>query len=82
MKGFFTRVRNAIADPTLQQALDNNALRRTRGQRKALEQLPDSAQIKERARAIRAETVNNLDQALQDFERSLLRNGFVVHHAR
>lgn len=80
-KRFVARVHKAIADPVLQKALDNNAERRERGRREALDQLDDLQRSKARARALRAGIVDNLDQVLSDFERSLQRNGFIVHRA-
>lgn len=80
-KSFHKRIQEAIADPILQQALDNNAERRTTAFRDALESLPDHEALRDRARRIRQETISQLDAYRERFVRRLQENGFQVHLA-
>ncbi|MCH7663780.1 MAG: amino acid dehydrogenase, partial [Chloroflexi bacterium] len=61
---FQRRARQAIADPLLQIALDNNATRRRDTWQPAFDTLPNSTDTRSRARAIRKDVVRHLDQYL------------------
>ncbi len=79
---FRARIRTSINNPSLQAALDANALRRVKGRETALESLPDWRARRQKAHAIRADVVEHLDQYLDQLIASATRNGMVVHRAR
>lgn len=81
-KEFRQRIRRAIADPVLQQALDHNADRRIEAFQNALKTLPDHERLRDRARRIRQDTIANLDQYRQRFIDQVERNGITVHRAK
>ena len=64
---FRAKIREQIANSTLQAALDANAERRANGQRTALASLPDWQERRQRAHAVRAEVVANLEHYLEEF---------------
>lgn len=78
---FRKRIKNAIANPVLQQALDNNADRRRSAQFTALESLGDSQYLKDNARRIRKEVIGDLYNHLKTFKDQAKRNGLVVYEA-
>ncbi|NOY99256.1 MAG: 4Fe-4S dicluster domain-containing protein [Chloroflexi bacterium] len=82
MSQFREHIRAAIANPVLQAALDANAERRVAGRIRAFASLPDHAARRQRARAVRAEVIANLDEVLGQFIAKTEANGIVVHRAR
>jgi L-lactate dehydrogenase complex protein LldF len=75
------RIRAAITDESLQAALDANAARRVQGRVSALASLPDWRERRQRAHAIRADVVAQLDHYLEAFTARAAENGLVVHRA-
>ncbi len=73
--------RKAIDDPQLQDLLDRNADTRQRLRESAFHQLPDAADLRDRAKAIRRATVSNLAAHLETFAARLTENGIHVHRA-
>lgn len=80
-KPFFARIRQSLADPNLQSALDANAAKRISVREKAFATLPDAPALRARAREIRADVIANLDAYLQQFIQNLTRQGIQVHIA-
>ncbi len=77
------RIREALANPALQSALDKNAERRKEVRARAFASLPDEGRpLKERAHAIRQAVMDDLDALLETFLRNAERNGIRVHRAR
>jgi L-lactate dehydrogenase complex protein LldF len=81
VKTFRVRVRQSLADENLQLALDNNARRRKDGRLAAFAALPDHAERRQRAHAIKAEVVAHLDENLNQFIAQVTANGIRVHRA-
>ncbi len=80
---FRARVRAAIADSNLQAALDANAARRVRARRRAFASLPEPLEtLRARAHAVRAETIERLDEHLARFIARAEANGLIIHRAR
>ncbi len=82
MTDFHAKIREKIADQNLQSALDANVERRTTGRTLALAAVPDWPERRERAHAIRAEVIENLDRYLEQFIAQAQRNGISVHRAK
>ncbi|HKZ54819.1 MAG TPA: LutB/LldF family L-lactate oxidation iron-sulfur protein [Anaerolineales bacterium] len=80
-RDFARRVRRAIANPTLQSALDHSAWRRVEARQEAFRSLPDADSLQAEARAIRMRTVAELEDYVQLFSRRLASNGIQVHRA-
>ena len=81
-KLFRQRVRRAIANSNLQTALDNNADRRKAACSQSYASLPVALDVlRERARSIRQEVIQNLDRYLDQFIHNLETNGFRVYRA-
>ena len=78
---FLKEARKAIDDPQLQDLLDRNFETRRQRRENAFHQLPNSAELRDRAKAIRRETVSNLAAHLETFAKRLSENGFHVHRA-
>ncbi|MCZ6531301.1 MAG: LutB/LldF family L-lactate oxidation iron-sulfur protein [Chloroflexi bacterium] len=78
---FLIEARKAIEDPQLQELLDRNADTRRERRVNALRQLPDAEHLRERAKAIRRETISNLAVHLDKFTKRLSENGFHIHRA-
>ncbi|MBN2387586.1 MAG: LUD domain-containing protein [Anaerolineales bacterium] len=78
---FRPRIRQSLANPTLQAALDANTRRRLAGRQAAFESLPDHAERRQRARRIKADLVTHLDEYLAQFIEQVTANGIIVHHA-
>jgi L-lactate dehydrogenase complex protein LldF len=78
---FRRRVRAAIADRNLQQALDNNAERRRQARSQGYASLEDLEGIKAEAREIREATLARLPQLIDEFAARARANGMTVHHA-
>ncbi|MFQ5922377.1 MAG: LutB/LldF family L-lactate oxidation iron-sulfur protein, partial [Anaerolineales bacterium] len=78
---FLIEARKAIEDPQLQELLDRNADTRRQRREIALLQLTDAADLRERAKTIRRETVSNLAVHLETFTKRLGENGIHIHRA-
>jgi L-lactate dehydrogenase complex protein LldF len=78
---FLTEARKAIDDPQLQDLLDRNFETHRQRRENAFHQLPNSAELRDRAKAIRRETVSNLATHLEAFAKRLGENGIRVHRA-
>ncbi|HET7010495.1 MAG TPA: lactate utilization protein B, partial [Anaerolineales bacterium] len=78
---FRARVRSALANEALQEALDRNADRRKAAWEAAFDSLPGAQESRREARRIRAESLDRLDDLLAEFRRNLEANGFQVHVA-
>ena len=81
LKQFKSRIRKSIADENLQFALDNNAQRRKDGRLAALSSLPDYAERRQRAHAVKAGVIAHLDEYLSQFTARVTANGIRVHRA-
>jgi L-lactate dehydrogenase complex protein LldF len=79
---FRQRAREAIADSRLQGALDYHAGRRMAAWDEAFTSLPDVDRHRQRAQDIRQQTIDNLDDYLEQFIHKLEANGFHVHTAK
>jgi len=78
---FQSRITAALNNPTLQLALDRNAERRVKGRNERFAELPDVELVRDRARAIRIETLSHLDRYLEQFAANVEKNGGHVHWA-
>ncbi len=79
---FHTHIRTALANETLQAALDANAERRIRARITAFASLPiDRETLRQRAHAMRADVIANLDRYLDQFIDKAQGNGIIVHRA-
>src|SRR5690242_2472787 len=79
---FRARIRTALANPTLQSALDANAERRVNTRINALASLPNWREKRQQAHAIRAEVIDHLDEYLEQFIHKATENGIIVHRAK
>lgn len=75
-------VREAIQNDNLQIALDRNAEKKKRTRTEVDASLPDVAQLRQKAKQIRQDTLENLDHYLDRFTRAIEANGFILHHAQ
>lgn len=82
MTDFRTRIRAALANETLQIALDANAERRTKGRLVAFESLPDWQERRQQTHAIRADIIERLEEYVEQFVKKAEQNGIVVHRAK
>ncbi len=80
-KSFRARIRESIADVDLQIALDANARRRLDSRLKAFSSLPDHAQRRIRAHAIKADVISHLEEYLSRFIDRVSANSILVHRA-
>ena len=78
---FRERARSAIADSQLQRLLDQNADARQRARIEALQELPDAAELRQRARTIRQQVVFGLEAYLEKFATRLAENGIQIQRA-
>jgi L-lactate dehydrogenase complex protein LldF len=79
---FRTQIRLALANPSLQAALDGNARRRLSARLQAFASLPEDLEVmRQRAHAMRAEVITNLDHYLEKFIANAQANGLIVHRA-
>jgi L-lactate dehydrogenase complex protein LldF len=79
---FHSKIREAIANPNLQAALDANAERRIHSRDAALSSLPEEVGVlRQRAHQLRAHTIANLEGYLDEFILHAQDNGMVVHKA-
>ena len=79
---FRQRIRKSIDNETLQIALDNNSERRLKGRALAFESIPDWRERRQRAHAVRADVIDNLDTYLAQFIAKNEENGVIVHRAK
>ena len=80
---FHIRIQAALANASLQEALDANANRRLTAHHQAFTSLgEDYLVMRQRAHAIRTHTISNLEKYLQQFVKRVKCNGLIVHHAR
>ncbi len=80
-RAFRRRIRQALADPALRSALDNNADRRQRALCAAFDATGDAENLRRRARLARQRSLDQLDELLPRFEERLKGHGVHVHHA-
>ena len=79
---FHEQIRTALDNPTLQQALDGNAERRLKALTQAFATLPENREaLRQRAHAVRAQTIAHLDEYLEQFVLNAQANGLIVHQA-
>jgi len=79
---FKTHIRNALANPGLQAALDSNAEHRLNALQQAYTSLPEDLHVmRSRAHAVRAEVISNLDSYLPQLIENASDNGLIVHQA-
>src|SRR5881394_2039618 len=78
---FLQASEEALADPRLQQILGQLGDTLGRRNREAWAALPNSDLIRERARAIKDQTLAELDKHLESLERSVIDRGGQVHSA-
>jgi L-lactate dehydrogenase complex protein LldF len=79
---FHVQIRTALDNPTLQSALDGNAERRLNAINQAFAGLPEQRDsLRQRAHAVRAHTIANLDHYLNQFISNVQANGIIVHQA-
>ena len=77
---FRAKIRSALANPVLQEALDANAQRRSEARQEAFDSLPeDWHTLRRRAHTIRAGIVDFLDEHLLEFIQQAQNNGIIVH---
>jgi L-lactate dehydrogenase complex protein LldF len=79
---FHKHIQQSLANENLQIALDANAERRIAAREQAMGTLSEPRQIlRQRAKEIRWQTINDLDQYLDQFIKSARANGMIVHRA-
>ncbi len=79
MRNLRHRIRQAIADPVLQAALDANAQRRVKARQRALASLTDYEHRRQRAQAVRAKVLTHWESYLNRFLSRAAANGWQVH---
>jgi len=82
MTTFHQKIREKIADETLQKALDANAERRVQARRNAFASIPDWRERRQLAHAVRADVIEHLESYLDRFIAKVKENGFAVHRAQ
>jgi L-lactate dehydrogenase complex protein LldF len=78
---FYTRAKQAMADPNLQIALDRATSRMVIARRQAIAAVADGEAARDHARQIRAHTIANLDRYLDQFVEQATAAGVQVHFA-
>lgn len=79
---FRVRIQAALADQSLQTALDGNAERRRQARLQAYTSLPEALPLmRQRAGLIRANTIAALPELLEQFTAKARANGLIVHRA-
>lgn len=79
---FHTKIRQALADTNLQEALDANSERRFSARQLSYASLSEDVQLmRQRAKALRTEVIDNLDEYLEQFSTHATTNGVIVHQA-
>ncbi len=81
VEDFHARIDLALADTDLQAALDGNAEKRLAGRLQAFASVADYQARRQKAHAIRADVVANLDGYLEKFIHRVQDNGVIVHQA-
>ena len=76
---FLKKAHEALANPTLQKALDQNAERRGSGRERAFSTLPNPEHTLWEAAQIRRNTIDNLEEYLAQFIKRAQENGIRVH---
>jgi L-lactate dehydrogenase complex protein LldF len=76
---FLKKAHEALANPTLQEALDQNAERRGSGRERAFSTLPNPEHTLREAAQIRRQTIDNLEEYLAQFINRAQENGIQVH---
>jgi L-lactate dehydrogenase complex protein LldF len=79
---FRSRIRQSIANLSLQAALDANTERRLKVRATALASLPDWETRRQRAHQVRADVIEHLDEYLAQFIARITENGVIVHRAK
>jgi L-lactate dehydrogenase complex protein LldF len=82
MLTFRQRIQESLDNEVLQKALDANTERRLKGRALAFESLPDWRERRQRAHAIRADVIENLNDYLAQFIAKNEGNGVIVHRAK
>jgi L-lactate dehydrogenase complex protein LldF len=79
---FHKHIRASLANQSLQSALDANAEKRISASMEAKSTLPEEWRVlRQRAHAIRLQTITNLDDYLNLFIENVKENGVIVHRA-
>ncbi|MGQ0604662.1 MAG: lactate utilization protein B [Anaerolineales bacterium] len=78
---FHDRIETSLNNEFLQVALDRNHERRIVGRNQRFAELPDAEAVRDRGRAIRIETLSQLDRYLEQFADNVEKNGGHVHWA-
>ena len=79
---FHAHIKQALANPVLQTALDANAERRVQARKTAFASLEEPLGVlRQRAQRVRAETIAHLDRYLEQFITNAQTNGIIVHRA-
>lgn len=79
---FRKHIQESLMNENLQIALDANAERRITAREQALNSLSEPWQIlRQRAHNVRLQTINNLDEYLDQFTNQAKNNGMIVHWA-
>ena len=82
VSSFKMKIRSAIADQSLQAALDKNAEQRLKARAEAYQGLPeDFKTLKKKAHDVRTDVIVNLDDYLGAFMDKVQENGFILHRA-
>jgi L-lactate dehydrogenase complex protein LldF len=76
---FLQKAHEALANPTLQKALDQNAERRGSGRVSAFSTLPNPEHTLQEAARIRRQTIDHLEDYLAQFIKRAQENGIRVH---
>jgi L-lactate dehydrogenase complex protein LldF len=77
-----TQIRKSLKNKNLQTALDFNAGKRVIARKQSYESLGEDIQIlRQRAHAVRLETVTHLDTYLQQFISNVEKHGVIIHRA-
>jgi L-lactate dehydrogenase complex protein LldF len=78
---FLAASHEALGSPNLQLALSRLGETLAAGNRTAFERLPGSSLLRDKARAIKDETLAHLDEHLEQLERAIVARGGHVHYA-
>lgn len=79
---FHKHIQSALANSSLQAALDANAMRRLNANQQAFSSFGEDLQVlRRRAHKRRVQTIENLDIFLEQFITRVTQNGFIVHRA-
>jgi len=76
---FLKKAHKALANPSLQKALDQNAERRESGRVRAFSTLPNPGHTRQEAAQIRRQTIDNIEEYLAKFIKHAQENGIQVH---